>query len=548
MTAQSTTLVENPVAPQTHGVGANLIFPEHGLDPYWGLVSVFEPDLKDEIEPIDALGETYELDKSKYWRGKIADPNGDRDGGLYEYKLALWTDDGPSAKGADFTFRPGYPNATHSDTGEEIDGLPDDCPESIRVTVEASNLEPDEILTLLQKLADVIDLNPEYFSEPGDWSRVYKLETYLRVERAVAVEQFAGSGAILEDLARFGNGDGKGMHKWDHEDIDGYYEHVALDPSTWSDLIPEQTLAKYLKCYQPQHVRNSGNDDDPLFHHKLESRYWSDYETDSIKWSDVDDAVSELRETTLSMIHWAGVSVDADADHFVADEYFSPEPLQEELKLVDNPLNDLADAQELDARADLIDPNATPAEFDVLEVATDGGPRHYEEIAAEVDVSKSTVYRAVEQFDSILQVDGGEVRFRNEHIRHVISDVVQRFQTAKDRTIDALRRLANRATPLSRGEDGEPSALERWASAHAVEIRNRSDGLEIEFTRRLSRRDLLKIIRHGYRAAEASPLLTREFETADLHWIDADGDPHRCWRPVVHHGSTKKLLGVEPLD
>jgi hypothetical protein len=543
-----TSVVENPVAPQTHGVGANLIFPEHGLDPYWGLVSVFEPDLKNELDTVDALGETFELEKSKYWQGKIADPNGDCDGGLYEYKLALWTDDGPSSKGADFTFRPGYPNAIHSDTGDEIDGLPDDCPESIRVSVEASNLDPDEILELLQELAIAIDLNSEYFEQPGDWSSVYKLETYLRVERALATEELSGPGALLEQLSRFGTGDGRGEHKWDHEEITGHYESVALDPDTWSALIPEQRLPKFLKCYQPEHVRSAGNDDDPLFHHKLESRYWSDFDGDSIQWSRIDESIQELRETTLSALHWCGVSVDADADHFVADEYFRAESLQEEIEIVENPLDSLAEEQTLDARADLIDPSASPTEFDVLELAADGGAKHYQELANQAGASESTVYRAVEQFDSILEADDGEIQFRNKHIRRTISDVLERFQSAKDRTVDALRRIANRATPLGKAHGDDPSALEQWANAHAVEIRDRFDTLEIEVSHRLSRRELLEIIRDGIQAAEQSPLLTKKFERADLHWIDTGGDPHRNWTPVRVDGSTKKILGIEPLD
>jgi len=522
-------LVENAVKPEVHGLGANLIFDEHDLSPYWALVSVFEPDLVDELEPIDALGATFELETSRFWTGRIQNPQ-TGDGGLYEYKLALWSDDGPGAKGADFTFRPGYPNAVHSETGEPIGGLPDDCPESIRVQVEASNLDPDEILELLQALADAIDLNPEYFEQPGEWSSIYKLEAYLRVRRAVAVEELSGSGALLEQLAAFGNGNGKGIHKWDHQDITGYYEHVALDPGTWSDMIPDHRLAKYLKCYQPEHVRDDDRTDDPLIHHKLESRYWSDYGQESLSWSDVDDHVRELRETVLTALDWVGVSLDPDASHFVPDQYFDAEPLQEGIEIVPNPLDELREQTVADARDQLVDPKATEAEFRVLDAVADGGSElDYETVAEEAAVSVSTVYRAAEQFDDILEVADGTLRWVDDHVRDVVGQVLERFEATKESVERAIQRVADGCNPLSPRSDGEPSALERWINRHGIRVQDYYRELRLELDEPVSRRQLEEILLAGLEAAEASPTLTKYFENGYIDWIDLDGNQHKNW-------------------
>jgi hypothetical protein len=130
---------------QVHRLGANLLFDEHGLSPYWGLVSVFDPNL--EGETFVAGGEEYCIDTANFWTGKLADPSGDIDGGLYEYKLGVWSTDDHGEQGADLTFRPGFPNATHVDSGEEIEGIPSDCPDSVRVQVEATNLTKVDLPT-----------------------------------------------------------------------------------------------------------------------------------------------------------------------------------------------------------------------------------------------------------------------------------------------------------------------------------------------------------------------------------------------------------------
>lgn len=543
---------DDVVEPAVHRVAGNLIFDDDGLDPYWGLVSAFEPDLSDDgdgLEPFDALGETFELETSTYWRGKLDDPTEDRDDGLYEYKLAAWDDDGVGRRGADFTLRPGFPDARHVETGDAIGGIPDDCPESIRIQVEAVNLEPDEILELLRALADAVGLRPEYFESAHEWSSAYAVEAYARLERETATTEIVGSGAILEQLARFASSGGRGKWKWDHEEIKGHYEAVELDPSSWGDMIPRTREAKRIKCYQPSEVR-SDDSDDPLRDHKLEAQYWSDYDSDSVPWGELDAVLDELRETILSVASWADVDVSADADVWTPDEYFDADSVDETepLEVVeDNPLPELEEREKLDARSDLIDPTATPAEFDVLEVATDGGSRHYTDLAEKAGTSASTVYRAVEQFDAILEQDNGEIGFVDDVVRRTISDIVDRFESSKDRAVDALRRVANKASPLSRGDDAEPSALEEWVSSHAVDVRDRVDGLHMDFNGRYSRRELVEILRAGLEAAEASPLLTKMYERATLDYVDPDGEPRNNHRVMTRDGSTAKILGVEPV-
>jgi len=550
MTAQSTTLVENPVRPKTHGLGAHLIFDEHGLSPYYGLVSVFEPDLdeQDIVIQSDEFEHDFELEKSSFWRGKLADPTGEIDGGMYEYSLGVWSDDEIGQRGIDVKLRPGFPNAEHVETGDSIGGIPDDCPESIRLQVEASNLEPEQVLSLLRNLFDALDLNPDYISKPGEWSRIYKLETYVRVARGVAIESLIGADGILEQLAAFGNGDSKGQHHWDHEEITGHYEHVALDPDTWSALLGDHDLGKFVKCYQPEHVRNEENDSDPLYNHKLETRYWSDYHTESILWRDVDDALQELRATALNVLDWSGISIAVDSDHFKRDSYFHALELEECVDVVSNPLEELKDRRLGDARDQLVSPDATETHFAVLKSLSElGDGTHYRGLAESVGCSESTVYRAVERFDDILETDDGIVRYVDQNIRESIMSALERFSRTKDSVERSIRRVADEVNPLSRTDDGEPSPLEKWINRHGIRVQDHYRDLRLELTEQVSQYELLQILRAGLKAAEIDPMLTSKFENGYIDWVDRDGNRHNDYKIVVQGGRYNELLGIDPL-
>jgi len=529
---------------QVHRLGANLLFDEHGLSPYWGLVSVFDPNL--EGETFVAGGEEYCIDTANFWTGKLADPSGDIDGGLYEYKLGVWSTDDHGEQGADLTFRPGFPNATHVDSGEEIEGIPSDCPDSVRVQVEATNLTKVDLHGLMQGLADAIDLNPAYFAPgaPHEWSSIYGLETYIRVENARAEQQLVGDGGVIEDIARFSSGEGsKGEWKWDHEEATGHYEAVALDPDSWDRLLEGRTMPKRVKCYLPEHPRQNGQTEDALYHHKLESQYWAGYDSESLSYSNYWTHVDELRTTTLNVLAWAGISVRPDGP-FVADEYFTPEPADEPAKIVSNPIPELTERQQLTAREQLLDPESTAAEFEVLQTMTDGGqPLHHSEAAERSETSTSTVYRAVERFDDILEIENGVLQFVDDVVRQEIRDIVERFEAAKDSAYRAIRRTAENISPLDSPSDG-PSALEQWMNRHGIIAQERYDGLELRLDEPVSHHELVKILRAGYQAAECSPLLTEHFEQATIDWQDREGNWHGNWQVVVDG----KLLGALPPD
>lgn len=533
--AFSTDLQET-VDPQVHRLAANLIFDEHGMSPYHGLVSAFEPDHEETLDNVEALNTEFNIDGSTFWQGQLDDPQGQVEDGLNEYQYAIWQDDDVEQRGVVLKLRPGFPNPVHAETGDPIGGMPKDCPESIRLQVEATNLTKPELLSLIQAWADHIGLNPDYFRQVHEWSSIYALETYIRVDRDAAVDNLAGKGGVLEHIAGFSNGRGKGEHAWDHEDIVGKYEAVALDPDSWQRLIPDQTLAKRLKCYQPKHVKDDS--DDPLYHHKLECQYWKGYhpkghDDASLNWDGYDYAVQELKQTTLCALNWAEFSLTPDAEVYIEDEYFSPVQADQDVEIVANPMPDLKQQEQLTARESLMNPDATRAEWEVVAAMTDGGPRNHQKVADESGTSSSTVYRASERFDDVMQIVNGEVRFLDDVVRETISDVVERFNSAKENAFESIRRVADRANPLSRN-DGKPSALERWANRHGIAARKTHDNLEFELERPVSNREIQKIVRAGLQAAESSGILTTRFRNALLTWTGLDGETRKGHKMYVN--------------
>jgi len=522
------TVVEQaPVAFQTHGFGAHLLFDDAGLSPYWGVVSVYEPDHEDTLDDLEAVGETWQVDQSRHWEGQLAPPDGNDhlDGGMNEYQYQLVVDDDVGDKDITIQFRPGYPDATNVNSGEPIQGIPDDCPESVRVQVMTTNLDVDEILPLLRAFADHVGLNAGYFGTPHEYSSAYQIERYGRLDRSVAENKLTGGGGIMAQIADFASGQsGRGMHKWDHEDVQAHYEAVALDPDTWELLIPEQRLGKQFKVYHPKLVRDAGSPD-PLSDPKVEISLSSEYDTDgTVPWEDVDQALADLDQAAANVLSWADVPIQPTDIWNDDDEYFDVCAAEEPVTLHANPLPSLRDATEHHVESELIRQDLTQTDQQLLEAVTDGGAQHYEELAESADTSTSAVYRLLDKLSSLLDSDNGVVGFADEVTRSNVSEIVDQVRDTASWASESLRRVVSREAALSAG-DAEPNALEKWMNRHGIEVVNQSAELRFKLRhRQISRRELAKIIRSGLDAAESSGLESA-FRDATISWTDRDGSP-----------------------
>lgn len=503
---------------QVHRLAGHLQFHHHGLQPYWGLVNCYEPDHEDDHGGFDAVGDHWDIVSSKHWNGKLEDPQGRFDDGLFEYHYQLLADDETGDRDATLKLRPGYPHARHVDTGDLIQGIPTELPECQRIQIETTNVDPDEVFPLLRAFFDAIGLSTDYVSQPHEWSRIYEFEGYVRVDRLESEAHLTGDGGILQDLSQFGSSEGdKGEYKWDHEDHQGHYEAVALDGDTWDMLVPEQDNAKRLKVYHPDHVRSEASEDDPLSHPKLEVQLWPDAQHESIGWDDVDDLHREFQTTAANALQWSGFGLDADSEAFISDPYHDAGWSDDEVPIYANPIQDLQNRVAARAEDQLFDPSISKTEFDVIEALADGGPQHYQDLPG----SSSLVYRLAKRV-GIVETDNGFIRFPDEITRERLRALIERF---RETTAELGRNIRDVAEGLGRltGDGDDPSALERWMDAHGAVVAGHGRDLHFEFPgRAFTEQEIVEILRSGYRAAHESGLASK-FEDARVSFKDRSG-------------------------
>lgn len=532
-----------PVAPETHGLGAKLLWADHGLDPYWGVVSVFDPNHDERLEPFDAIGETWECVSANYWEGQIAPPEGQEhiDGGMNEYSFTLAADDDAGDKDVVLQFRPAFPNAENVNSGESMQGIPDDLPFGIRVQVMSTNVTAIEALQVLLGFAEAVGLNPDYFAgEPHEWSRIYQYERYARIERSVSEDHLTGSGGIIDQLADFASDQrGRGKYAWDNEEIVGHYQSIATDPDTWAMLLPNSDQhGKGFKCYHPAHPRSSTDGDDPLSHPKVEVSLSNEFDLEGhVPWRELGSLREELDEAMLNVFSWAGVPLSPDAQHWVDDdEYFDVDALERDIEIVSNPLPELREQSEKHVESELIRTELSPTQEELLTVLTDGGQQHYETLAEEAGVGTSTVYRLVDKLRSLLDSDQGVIDFADDVTRRHVKSIVEQVRETADWATSSIRQVAQEHDILQ--DEGGP--LQRWMDRHGIRLVEEFPELKFKIDRRVGDIEIRQLLRVGLEAAEASGLITQRFERARISWTDYDGQAHPG-RQIVVGG---KILGT----
>ncbi|QGN05836.1 hypothetical protein Hrd1104_00045 [Halorhabdus sp. CBA1104] len=524
------------VAPETHGLGAKLLWADHGLSPYWGVVSVHEPDHDADLDPFEAIGETWDVVASNHWEGQIAPPEDAEgiDGGLYEYSYTVEAEDAVGDKDVVLQFRPAFPNAENVHSGEPMQGIPDDLPRGIRVQIMSTNVTATEALRVLLAFAEHVGLNPDYFADdPHEWSQVYQYERYVRLARPVSEDHIVGSGGIIDRLADFASDQsGRGEYKWDNEEIVGHYLSVASDADTWGMLLPDEDQhGKALKNYHPANPRGDTSGSDPLAHPKVEISLSNEYDPDgSVSWSDLGDLQAELDESMLNVLSWAGVPLGPDAGVWVAeDPYFDVDALDRNIEIASNPLPDLREQTEKHVESELIRTEMSDAQEEVFTVLADGGQQHYETVAEEAGVGTSTVYRLVDKLPSLIESDGGLLDFADDVTRRHVQGIVDQVRETADWARESIRQVAQEHDILS-ADDGP---LQEWMDRHGIRLVSEHPELEFELDRSVSDVKIRQILRAGLDAAEASGLLTERFESALISWTDLDGESHPGRRIVV---------------
>lgn len=209
------------IRPRIHELGAHLMWAANGLSPYFAVVKNFDRVLGKELY-FDACGDTWELnhdeEKIKYWEGKIAARDEDTFDAFNEYQIGVRARDEVGKRYVTFQFRPGLPDARNIETGNRIQ-IPKDTPESVRVQVHSANVDPDEILEILQELMDAMTIDSRHFRREDihERSRAYNIALYIRMQRELSEEKIVSRNGLLERLAMVSSQQrGRGEYKWDN--------------------------------------------------------------------------------------------------------------------------------------------------------------------------------------------------------------------------------------------------------------------------------------------------------------------------------------------
>lgn len=535
------------LVPATHELSAFLLFDEPGLDAYWDMRDAFDEDLQDHLDPFEFEGDTWAVnpEKTKGWYGAFAVPDDQQDRNdaddetFLEFQVSLYSADPVEERKVTFTFRPSFPEARKTD-GTLVGGFPTEAPEGVRVEFNSSNIDPTSVVQLLQRLAAELDVSPEYF-EPGtthEWSRSWQVGKYVRPRREHAERHLTGLGGLLERLSQFSlRSGGKGVHRWDDEQVSAHIEAVGLDAHSWSKMLPDSHLAKRLKCYHPYHVRSDDTDadEDELRDPKLELQFATGAVVDDedapwvgsqpIPWDsddefDVFDLVEEFDRTLLNCLEWAGLPVRADEDVYTSDQYFEVHEEPRDIDFVENPLDELAEREEDDVVRHLsVGSEGERAVVRALLEGSDG--RHWSDLADEANVSRSTVYRAAETFQDIVRKAGGCFSLEDTVVREKLQGALSVFRDTAEWVSGQLDDLIGDDLDL---EDNTP--LQRWARTHGISIDRSRDGITVTVQgRHVDWYTLWKLLKSGVDAARQTGLQTlREFlEHSTVVYTDEDG-------------------------
>ncbi|SDM50203.1 hypothetical protein SAMN04487949_1876 [Halogranum gelatinilyticum] len=559
--------LEGPVPtirPQVHELGAHLLFTEedHGLFeddvsdledgqvvarhnqkammPFFALVSQYEPDLSETVDPFGFDGHAWRILPSdvkggtRHWQGKIA-ARGESYEQYMEFQIGLEAGDAAGERKVTFQFRPSLPCATHHETGDRIGSMPRDLPYGVRVQVHSSNVHPDKIVPLLQKLCDEIDVNSGYFGaervHPN--SRVYNLAQYVRVDRTYGERHLVSRNGFLDQLADFAKvSGGRGEYKWNNEEVVGHRNAVVLDDESWQKLLPGMQAGARAKYYHPKLVRSeeTSPDEDALRDPKYELQFTPKYsEFDSVPWRaddyDKDDLLADLDSALVNSLHWSGIPTSS-SEPFTADEYFQAEVDHRDVPIYDNPMDDLRDQEEDVALQNFARNDATEKRKAVVAAVLEGGDgQHIDDITEQTGVSRQTVYRAAETFSDVFEVVGGKASFTDGIVRDRFEELLSTFESATSWVNNQVRSLVERDN-----RDLAETALGQWARKNMTTVSQSADGLlvKVHDGRPLDRFELTKLLREGYEAARSEGFQTAlEFvEKSTVVWSDYEGNRH----------------------
>lgn len=536
--------------PAVHESEWKFTFASEGMSAYWAIVSQYDLALHNDVTDFHVEGERWQIITServeeddrldeeatgddapavtRHWEGAIRAENQEFDT-FNEYQISLRADDEVFERKVTVQFKPSMPDMIYHESGEPIKSVPSGLPEGVRVQVNAANVNPDEILDIMQSLADALDINVDYFTEDAlARGKGSQLAIYVRPERGPA-KSLVTQGGVLERIAHLGTGvaDASGEFSWDNTGVEGHRTAVEATPEVWNRLIPGQQLGKRVKHYHREHATGLETDDVTTAP-KVEVQFSPKLNNGYIDWDDRDTVQAELEDALLNVLHWGDVPIGGPnyRDVYRTDDpYFDVVSSDRDRTVIEDPTEELVGAEQ-DLAVDVYgDAQLTPKRQEILEYVLDGGGQRYDDLVEQVDASVSTVYRTVRSLPHVLQADGGMVDFIDRAVRERMEQFFSAVRGLSATVQDDVAELVE----YQEAAEYADTALGRWMQAHGVQLfeGERSDdiGVDLRSVKRGWSR-VRQILRSGVVAASSSSVSARRILDGRVRWIDGLGDEH----------------------
>lgn len=473
---------------QVHEAGFRWKLPQHGLRPYWLLSRLLFDAYDGGIEELP-----YEADDGEQWSislryhksGFKPRPNDNAGDRLYEFDLHA---EGQGERKVTFTISPRFPDMRHYDDGEPVDipwnsaqtrrwspdGTPRDAQEAIDVDVQGSNLELDEYRDLLPQFVDALALNagetinPDLFHGPiHPSSRIYALERYIRLSRGMGQKLIGRTGIMFKlGMLLADQQDLAGTYQFDNEDAVGKFHVFKMGRQEARELLPGHSFGRQLKHYLLGDP-NSVSEEDSTYHPKVGVRVDKELnDGTAIPWHRRDELETEIEEMLLNSLQWADIPIQPDPTTYVADDHFQVRERDRDVATYDDPTPQLEAEQDHLLMTVLRDMTSADEEI-VTELAADGGT-HYEDLADETGRGISTIYRALQRLDGVLESENGLVKWKSLKMRDEIHRIVES-------TEHQIRNAADRAQAILGLElaNSENSAMQEWLDKYGAEVETR---------------------------------------------------------------------------
>jgi len=412
---------------------------------------------------------------------------------LREFRLNAVADDETGERKVKALIQPRW-RGLESESGKSVARPLWDIGDAVNVRVNASNVEFDQVETVIQRAAGAVTLDPMHFANRREeYSVVMDAARYVRIDREVCGAIHSREGP----LARMGHlleSDRSGYRKLVQDDTEraGYYHTVTLGPKRIREAFPDHRIPKEFKHY---YARNAESlpDEHPLAHPKLEASYQSSRWSETLRPIDHEEISTELEEAILAALNEANLPTQplddgggegggrSNARTFVEDAYFEAATVDRSRVL---PLN--LERVESDQRNVVVRQLAnglSPVEWDSLKtLAADGGDVAIVDIADEHDWHPDSVRRGLRRIEEMVVREQGSVALRSHHVADQVvealhaaregvrnavgaaANAVQKRRAAgarrshrrTDRVLPSERDPRRRARGASPGEDGEP--------------------------------------------------------------------------------------------